>query len=188
MILNLRGTHGSGKSTAVMSLIKKFGSTRLSPIPATSKRPEAYALIVSGLKRPVFVIGPYTSQCGGCDAIQPYARIWPLVVEYAKRGHVVFEGALVSCSLGSIGEAMVKRKKDCVVAYLDTPLEVCVERIVARRAKKGNDKPLNSKNTELKFKSIGNTRPRFEAAGVRCVTINYKKAAAQLLALLQEAG
>lgn len=186
MILNLRSTHGGGKSTAVVKLMQEHRVVALEMTPRG--RPTVYKLTGARLDvEPIYVIGPYETQCGGCDAVQPYDRIWPLVEKYAKKGHVVFEGALVSCSIGSIGEAMAKRKKkDCVVAYLDTPLAVCIERIEQRRAKKGNDKPLNPKNTELKFKSIGNTRAKFEALGVRTVTINYKKAAKQLFELLYE--
>lgn len=180
MIINLRGTHGSGKSTAVAKLMQEYFCE---PIFAASndKRPIAYKL--TGAKEPVFIIGPYETQCGGCDAIQPYASIWPLVLKYSKKGHVFFEGALVSCSIGSIGEAMVKRK-DCVVAYLDTPLQTCIERIQKRRAKKGDTRPLNPKNTEAKFKSVAVTRAKFETLGVQCVTIRHKQAVKDLLEVL----
>jgi hypothetical protein len=184
VILNIRSTHGGGKSTAVVELMKLH--TTVTPLEVNAKgRPLIYQLTHKTLgSKPTYVIGAYETACGGADGIQPYNRIWPLVEKYAKKGNVVFEGALVSCSLGSIGEEMVARKRSCVVAYLDTPLEVCIERIQKRRLKKGNTQPLNPKNTELKFKSIGNTRPRFEALGVRCVTIDYKKAARQLFEVL----
>lgn len=154
--------------------------------PSSARKPEAYALTVYKKDTaPSFVIGPYETQCGGCDAIQPYALIWPLVEKYAKKGHVVFEGALVSSCVGSLGEAMATRhKKDCVVAYLDTPLQTCLDRIARRRAKKGTTKPLDPKNTESKFRSVAATRAKFDELGVRTVTINHKKAVAQLLELL----
>lgn len=187
MILNIRSTHGGGKSTAVVKLMQAHIVQPLWPNPRTTK-PEAYAL--TGYKKdalPIFVIGPYEAACGGVDAIQPYNRIWPLVQKYAKRGHVVFEGALVSSCVGSLGAAMAKRK-DCVVAYLDTPLQTCLDRIAKRRAKKGDTRPLNPTNTNNKFKSVAGTRAKFEALGVRCVTIKHKKAVDQLLELLYGAS
>ena len=184
MIYNIRGSHGSGKSTCVVELLAQHPHT---PMMCSAKgRPEAYKVNL-GLRRPVYVVGQYISACGGADTIQPYAHIWPLVEMYAKQGHVIFEGALVSSCVGSIGEAMAaRRKKDCVVAYLDTPLQTCLDRIVKRRAKKGNMKPLDPKNTESKFKSVAATRLRFDELGVRTVAINHKKAVAQLLELLYE--
>ena len=124
LILNIRGTHGSGKSTVVQDLMKM--AETLTPVnPGARGRPEGYRLALPGVRKPVYIVGPYETQCGGADAIQPYATIWPRVEAYAKKGHVIFEGALVSCSVGSIGETMIASKKDCVVGYLDTPLEEC---------------------------------------------------------------
>jgi thymidylate kinase len=191
LIVNLRGTHGSGKSTAVTKLMKAHHTELVVEVTTGKERPLVYKLVGTKLDGaplgPTYIIGPYETACGGCDAIQPYANIWPLVEKYAKKGHVVFEGALVSSCVGSLGEAMAaRRKKDCVVAYLDTPLQTCLDRIVKRRAKKGNTKPLNPKNTESKFKSVAATRTRFEELGVRTITINHKKAVAQLFEALYE--
>jgi hypothetical protein len=184
MIINLRGTHGSGKSTVVLELLKKYKGERLGE---GNKRPEGYAVQLPGVKKPLYVVGAYETQCGGADTIQPYATIWPRVEAYAKLGHVIFEGALVSCSVGSLGERMIARKKDCVVGYLDTPVEECLRRIEARRAAKGVTGEFNRKNTENKFKSTAATRPKFEAAGVKCVTLSCKKgqAAKQVEELLR---
>jgi shikimate kinase len=179
LIYNLRGTHGSGKSTIVQQLLNKHPSTPLGP----GKRPLGYEIRVEGLLRPLYAVGPYATACGGCDAIQPYDTIWPRVLEYAKKGHVIFEGALISVSVGSIGLAMAARK-DCVVLYLDTPIEVCLERIQARRAKKGDLRPLDPKNTISKHISTERTKPKMEALGVLCLTLKYKTAGKKLLEVL----
>lgn len=184
MIINIRGSHGSGKSTLIHQLLKKYPHELLEV--SKRGRPEGYRVIVEGVARPLFVVGPYATTCGGCDAIQPYDTIWPRVLRYAKLGHVIFEGALISVSIGSIGEAMAKRK-DCVVAYLDTPAAVCIDRIAKRRAASGkNHKELNTKNVEQKCLSTSRTRPKFEALGVRCVTLRHKKAYYDLMEVVLE--
>lgn len=184
MIYNIRSTHGGGKSTIVRTLLDKNPYEPINPSP--KGRPEGYKVLVPGLKKPVYVVGPYETACGGADAIQPYADIWPRVVEYAKLGHVVFEGALVSCSVGSIGEAMAARKKDCAILFLDTPVEVCLDRINKRRVAKGNTEPVKPDNTVAKHKSVAASRPKLEALGIRCVTLNHKKAYKMFMEILLE--
>jgi shikimate kinase len=182
VIYNIRGTHGAGKSTIIQALMKQYDSVAIG---RPGKRPEGYKISAPEFRKPVYIVGPYATACGGCDAIQPYDLIWPRVLEYSKKGHVVFEGALISTSVGSIGEAMAKRK-DCVVLYLDTPVEVCIERVQARRAKKGDTRPLNPKNTISKHAAIARTKDRLEALGVRCELLNHKKAYKQFLEVLLE--
>src|SRR6266496_3953960 len=142
-IVSIRGTHGSGKSTIVTKIMAKYGATPFYGAQRTPKsKPESYLLSLNG-STPLYVIGPYTTACGGADAIQPYSEIWPRVEKAANMvSHVLFEGALVSSSYGSIGHSMQRRidenGEDCVFAFLDTPLDLCLERIRQRRAAKGN--------------------------------------------------
>lgn len=184
MIVNIRGTHGSGKSTLAAQLMAKAKSC--GELEKNTKgRPFAYELSLEGLRKLLYLIGPYETACGGCDAIQPYDRIWPLVLKYAKKGHVLFEGALVSSSVGEIGRAMAARK-DCVVCLLDTPVEVCLARIQSRREARGDTRPLNPKNTVAKHEAVARSIPKLKALGLRCVTLNYKKANKQLMEVLLE--
>jgi hypothetical protein len=172
MIFNLRGTHGSGKSTVALKLLKQFPHELVNPNP--KGKPEGYVLQVTR-KRLLFIVGPYLTACGGCDAIQPYDLIWPRVEAYARQGDVFFEGALVSSSVGNIGRAMAQRK-DCVVGFINTPLQTCLARIQKRREKKGDLRPLNPLNTTVKYEGIQRSRPQLEALGLRCVTINHHRA------------
>jgi hypothetical protein len=185
MIINLRGTHGSGKSTIVRQLIKHLGAT---PESLDSKgRPNNY---VGHLKNNVllYIIGSYETACGGCDAIQPYAEIWPRVEKFAGLGHVVFEGALVSSSYGNVGRASEIYGDQFIFAFLNTPLETCITRIKQRREKRGDFRPLNPKNTEYKYqciqKSINKIQNEYKR---RVVILDYATPLQQILFLLNNA-
>ena len=182
MIVNIRGTHGSGKSTIVRHILKRYNAEPESV--NTKGRPQNYIMNLPTGKQ-LYVVGSYATECGGCDTIQPYREIWPRVVKFAEMGQVVFEGALVSSSYGNIGRASETYGDQFVFAFLNTPLEVCLKRIVARRVAKGNHKPLNPKNTEGKFNSINSSISKIRNEfGRRVVILDYRKAIAQVLGLL----
>ena len=180
MIINIRGTHGSGKSTIVRQLIERYSASKVGDNP---RKPIGYRMNTPFGK--LQVIGSYETACGGCDGIQPYALIWPMVVEAAKLAHVVFEGALVSSSYGNIGRASEVYGDQFVFAFLDTPIEVCLERIVARRLAKGNLKPLDPKNTKHKYDSIiGSIKKIRDEFHRPVIILDHRKPVPQLLSLL----
>lgn len=188
MIISIRGTHGSGKSTVVKALIDRYVNDRLVGCLSRS-RPEAYQLIIPGVLRPVYVLGPYETACGGCDSIQPYSLILGLLEKYCPIGHVVFEGALVSSSHGKVGAFMDKFKENSVMAFLDTPLEECVARIRRRREARGDTRELNTANTDGKYKSVLRHRSKvLEWGVVRAVDVSHVEAVPEIIRLLIEAG
>src|SRR5262249_15014544 len=101
MLVNLRGTSGSGKSTVVRKLMAQCMRKPIYDMFGL-RQPEAYKLT---LPQPAFVIGPYTKRpnlCGGCDRILPFALVPQLIEKYAQHGHVVFEGLLIATCYGVI--------------------------------------------------------------------------------------
>lgn len=182
LVISLRGTHGSGKSTVVRQLLERYDWV---PEGVDGKdRPENYRL--ETLYGPLYVVGSYVNTCGGCDAIQPYSLIWPRIEAFEKKGHVLFEGALVSSSYGNIGRESERYGDRMVFAFLDTPLEVCLERIRQRRAAKGNFKPLDPKNTAGKYNSIMKGLPKIrDEFKRRCVMINHRRPVLDVLELLR---
>lgn len=102
MIINIRGTNGSGKSTVVRQIMDR--ADRCLPIHGVLglRRPEAYKLEFKD-RTPVYVLGPYDVPTGGCDAVHPFSLILDLVHKYAPQGHVLFEGSLVSDHYGKMG-------------------------------------------------------------------------------------
>lgn len=183
MIINLRGTHGSGKSTVVAELIRCFNGAAVKD-PDKPKKPLGYVATLPNGKT-LGVVGPYHTACGGCDAIQPYSLIWPRVMAArATCAHVIFEGALVSSSYGNIGRASEEFGDEFVFAFMDTPLEVCLERIRARREARGDMRPLNPDNTTKKAHSVERSKAKFE--GRRVVEIDHTRAVDQVLEILNE--
>ena len=180
-IINIRGTHGSGKSTIVKKLLVRFDCQPI--YQEGQKKPVGYVGMMPNNKQ-LYIVGPYETSCGGCDAVQPYARIWPLIEEFAKSGHVVFEGALVSSSYGNIGRSSESYGDKFVFAFMDTPLKVCLNRILKRRQAKGNMNPLDPKNTRGKLESIERSIPKIKSMGRKVIILNHKNALAQVLGLL----
>ena len=178
MLINLRGSHGSGKSTVVRSLLDANDALPIYGL--LGHRPEAYELPGN-----TFIIGPYTSVCGGADCIQPYSLIVPLVEKYAAVGHVVFEGALISSCWGAVGQVLERWGHEAIVVFLDTPVDECVRRVEARRAQRGDDRVFDPKNLIQKHDAIARLKVKLDAAGiVRTVTLSSASAVAHVVSLL----
>ena len=145
-----------------------------------ARLPEAYELTLP-LCDPVYVIGPYLTPCGGCDRILPFALAPQLIEKYAQQGHVVFEGLLMSTFYGAIGRLMETR--DSVVMFLDTPLELCIERVEARRRAAGNFRPFNPKLLTQKHATIGRLKDKF---GARAMSVSDSDATETIMRLLAQ--
>jgi hypothetical protein len=184
MIINIRGTNGSAKSTVVRNIMKPY---RTFPLYGAlgPKRPEANKLLdLPRFGRPVYVLGPYMTPAGGADCIQPYERIPELIRKYAALGHVIFEGIIVSCSVGKVGACLEEYGKDSVVAYLDTSLEDCLKAINGRRAERGVERePL--KRVEEHYKAILRIRENMiETDKVNVIDISRETGAETIMGLL----
>lgn len=187
-IVSIRGTHGSGKSTVVTTLMSQFP---VQPIPGPKKRPTGYVVDLP-LNRHLYIPGPYDTACGGCDAIQPYSDIIPRLQWALDQGFdVLFEGALVSSSYGTIGEFM-NEQHNPVFAFLDTPLGLCLSRIALRRAKRwaeagkpGSPPPVDPKNTSVKYDNVLRTHHQMDKLGsvIRRVDIDHTRAVKQVVEL-----
>jgi hypothetical protein len=181
-IVNIRGTHGSGKSSVVNAILTKYGAQPESLSP--KGKILATVTQLPGQALPLYVVGRYETACGGCDGIQPYSDIWPRVQRLAAKGHVLFEGALIASVYGSIGTASEEYGDDFVFAYMDTPLDVCLDRIARRRAAKGNFEPVNPVSTTAKHVGIERQIVKVrDVLGRRVVVLDYNKPIMQVLKL-----
>jgi hypothetical protein len=108
----------------------------------------------------LYVVGPYTTQCGGCDAVKTQDECCNSVRTFASQGDVVFEGLLISHIFDRYHkldhEMADKYSQHTIWAFLDTPLEVCLDRVRSRRNARAalTGKPVkefNEKNTRDKW-------------------------------------
>ena len=145
-IVNLRGCNGSGKTHAVRTFLELLPNEAIGGKP---KKPAGYRVDASswGITIPIFVVGSYENTCGGLDGISTQQETSDRIVRASEFGHVLAEGLLVSKS-GPNGHTMpILRDHGAILAFLDTPWEVCLERVLARRAAAGNDKPFDPDKT-----------------------------------------
>ena len=173
MLINLRGTSGSGKSNAVLGVLAQCPHKPI--YGALGRLPEAYALCAGQ----AFIIGPYTTERGGCDRVLPFTLVPQLIQKYAQQGHVVFEGLLISTCYGVIGRLL--EEHDSRLLFLDTPLDVCIARVEARRRAAGNFRPFNPKLLIEKYNTIIRLRDKF---WMRSMWVSDRDAVAMIMRLL----
>lgn len=129
-------------------------------------------------KLSVSVLGSYESTCGGVDTIHGYDQLQALVRERVDVGHVVMEGLLLSEDVKQTlvmvawqrtrGAYRSPLDRETRVIFLNTPVDVCLERVRKRRAEAGNEKPLNESNTRNRVATIERARGKLEASGILC--------------------
>ena len=157
MIINIRGTNGSGKSTIIKRFLQQYPYIELYGA-LGPRRPEAYKLRLPG--NWLYIIGPYQTTTGGVDAMGLSAiELIALLDKYRKLGHVIFEGVVISTYYGAIGEWLKTHADEAIVVFLDTPLEVCLAGIKARGGK-------NMKNVAAKMPAIERLMVRMTLEGI----------------------
>ena len=67
MIINVRGTSGTGKSTVIHNILKKYPHK---PVISHGGKHMGYKVELTSGKF-LYVVGKYETQCGGCDGILP---------------------------------------------------------------------------------------------------------------------
>ncbi len=144
-IINIRGCNGSGKTTVVRRFLERLECSALGP----AGRPLGYRVDAApwGVLSPIYVVGSYENACGGADGIKTQEEIAERTARAHEFGHVLVEGLLMSKSSDGGVTAPALRDRGAIFAFLDTPWEVCLERVLARRAAAGNSKPFDPEKT-----------------------------------------
>jgi len=171
VIINIRGTSGTGKSTLVREVMRRYEDK--SVVTQTGrKRPVGYLLrrqagYPGSQPAGLFVAGHYETACGGCDTLPSYEVVDKLVREYHGQGHhVLFEGLLLSGDAKWCG-AMHRDGLPLLVVALDVPIAICVASIEERRRARGDGRPLNPSNTIAKVKATQLSMGRLQREGVQ---------------------
>ncbi len=175
MIFKLAGTSGSGKSSLIRAMLKlwKFTPTTW---PGKSKVKEYVAKVAPGealsaVYDRVVVLGDYTNPCGGMDGVRAKEDRHAMTAAYVgkkfRRTLVLAEGLLYGGVYG-ITEGLGVLSEDSksglwCYAFMNTPLEVCLQRVEARRAARGVTEPMNPKNTKDKHRCIECVEARVRA-------------------------
>ncbi len=178
-VLNLRGGNGSGKSTVHHWLLDNhersplyFGNFHSSQ----KQLPRVWQLPGN-----LFVIGRYGP---GADGIgfKPLAQ---MVEVLAPRGHVFFENVMVSGNITSwmpCREAIADQR--WIWATLDTPIEVCLDRIQKRNGGKAvkEDAIIDHHNRSKKCHT------RLADAGEETVWVDHTRSIEHVHELLTKGG
>lgn len=154
-IIKIHGCSGAGKTTAVRSLMDMAEDAEKLWTP-DQKKVEAYKLKLAGIVAPVFVLGSYENNCGGMDTVGSAKEAIMLVHQYESIGHVVHEGLLQSTYYGAMGKDSQRYGDRYIYAFLDTPIEICLQRVVARREANGSKNKFNPELTREKHRTIQN--------------------------------
>jgi len=178
IILSLRGTSGSGKTTVARKFLTDFPCKTLTVEGMRKHWGYEVDLSGQGLKAPLYVIGSYENTCGGTDGINTQEEIAERALSAFSRGHVLLEGLLLS-KVGpkAITTTMLRPTQAYVAAYIDTPLEECLRRVERRRLDRGDDRPFNPENTISAFKStLAACTNLHEMGGVKVITVDHTNA------------
>ena len=180
MIIQIRGTSGSGKSWVVHNLIKTLEKT-LQPWgyfeeTASGRERKIPSWYTYGDK--IKILGPYQEACGGVDNIGASApRVFPYMEQFDNKGNLVFaEGLLLSEDV-----IWSERLKDRIlVLHLDTPVDKCFQQVMSRKAKTGRgSKDLDRVKMKLakRVQTISRAVKRMETLdNCQVVTCNSKRA------------
>ncbi len=145
-VIKLGGCNGSGKTTLARAFLERY---KLEPIHTKGKKVFAYGgEPVNGLQ-PV-LLGSYATVCGGMDTISDKDVRLSLIHKYAKPDKLLmFEGLITGKTYGAIGAYSEESQQmgTWLYAFMDTPFDVCVQRVLQRRQAKGNAAPFDPERT-----------------------------------------
>ncbi len=166
------GCSGAGKTTAARSVLD-MGEVFLT-FTNNKKKDEAYFSYQKGVAGDVILLGDYRgANCGGMDTVDSAAEAIRLVGHYAPRGHVIHEGLLQSTYYGKMGTDSLQYGGRYIYAILDTPIELCLERVVHRREVNGSTNKFNPQLTRDKHASVQRAWDTARSRGHTCVVLDH---------------
>jgi len=197
VIIQIRGCNGSGKSTIIRKLLRAYGKNPRWAKINGKRKIVGYRL--SRMSQRTYVIGAYETPTGGCDVFPTVSAVERWVEHFAKKGNVVFEGAMISTLTGrfvALARKMQSRR-DChahrfIFAVLDTPLHKCRRRIEKRQAKSGRKnskgtRPFGTDRAMQRYRGSMISSPKsLKREGMDVRVLNHKKAVRRIVHWLGE--
>ena len=184
MIVQIRGTSGSGKTYIARKILDKdLGWEAVTePFGGKNRRVPLYYLSSDGK---IAICGSYEAICGGCDGVGSARSVYNLYDLLKSKGikHIVSEGLLLSEDTKWTLETKEKGWNPKVFS-LTTPEDICVKQVLARREEANNTKPFNKSNTVKRIKVIDRAIGKLRKAGVQCFDVNSRNCTALILRTL----
>lgn len=179
MITNLRASNGGGKTTIYHWLIDNHEHEPLySPNFRTQQEHKPRVFRLTG---DLYCVGRYAA---GADGIG-FAALQDLVRAFGRRGHVIFENVMVSANISSW--LPIRREFPDVPwiwATLDTPQDVCLQRIYGRNG----GKPIKEEPIKAHYRRVRRMHDQLTELGEQTVLIDHTKSIEQVHELLQANG
>jgi hypothetical protein len=189
-IVAIKGTNGSGKSSVVRALIAHLGKAATLRF---NNQDAGYRCQYG--ERAIFVLGKYRSACGGLDSSFSYKGaaddLLLCIDKLAAKGHVLCEGviAITSYGFGRVTRFADKQKRKgnhMIFANIDTPAELCIERVRQRRREAGNPKPFDPEKLLHKYESVLRSQEKLRAAGYDARVLPHEEPLQTLLRWFSE--
>lgn len=181
MIINIRGTNGSGKT----ALARKFIADNAEEVTLEKyERGRGKVKLITGMLSTIkgksfIVVGDYTRPQGGLDRIPTFQLQQQAILNAISRNpdNVIFEGILCSTVFGAWAPFMKDLKGkglSPLIGYLDTPLDICIQRIYERQQMANRVRQINTQQVADKIRNTSVTRGKFESIGVPTCVLGYE--------------
>lgn len=179
MLVQIRGTSGSGKSWVMRQVMKSLGQWIPEYKPGR-KRPLYYRC------NDTLILGHYEIDCGGCDTIGSAPEVYEALKSLPKARHILTEGLLWS---GDVKWTVALRDEgyDPRAVYLTTDMETCLRQVNSRQAGRVTANPERvALKLSKRFAEIARTHPRLLAEGIMCRRVAAAQAPSLILNWLRE--
>jgi len=186
MFVSLRGPGGSGKSYVGHALLDAYPHVPIFDDTWNKQKPK---LIGYELPGGLVVLGRYTAPGGGLDGFltsKTRDKFHALIRKYATTKPFVFGESLTISSSRIWWEELADELGygALVFAFLNTPPDLCVQRILHRNG----GKPIHEDQVHAHYRFIQRLAGKFEMRGDRVVHIDYKQSVEAVTKLFTEAG
>lgn len=188
--INIRGCNGSGKTTVLRSLVKSIGGGVVRSCPEMTGEAAHKSIPFTFLPNGVAILGDYLpagmgrveATTAGCDRVKTQAAT-KAALEWAAQQPgveaVLFEGVVVSTIYGPWRD-WAKAHGGMIWAFLDTPLEVCLQRIQQRNG----GKPIKEDQVADKHATIQRVFDKAQADGETVALLHWETALRDLRIIL----
>lgn len=180
MIIQIRGTSGSGKTWVMRQVMESLGTSK--PVYAEGRRRPLYYQYPNH----ICVLGHYEIACGGCDTIGSVPQVFDVIEKVRNEQSIILcEGLLLSEDV-----IWVQKYPDSKIVFLTTPVEECLSRVGQRQEEKGRgpaDPERVVRKLTRRVETIERARVRLVDAGILCRRVSANQAPGLILDWIQEA-